>query len=204
MYSFALEVARLKSEVADQVTSLQQTLSNFSDRLDDVTLQTQERNPILDSCADLLPSSPSGYYLVRASNGFPMYVYCDMTWSCGGITGGWMRVAELDMTNSSHLCPSGLIEHNDSNIRTCARESKSAGCSSVMISVSNINYASVCGRVIAYQSGSPDAFYSTSPIDSFYVDGVSLTHGSPREHIWQLLMNLLLRSLVAHALEVTK
>ena len=75
------------------------------------------------SCAALPPSSPSGYYWVRASNGSAVRVYCDMTRSCGGVTGGWMRVAELDMTNSSHQCPSGLRQRTDSNIRTCVKES---------------------------------------------------------------------------------
>ena len=41
---------------------------------------------------------------------------------------------------------------------------------------------------MGYQDRSPDAFdpfiteYNT--IDTFYVDGVSLTHGSPRRHLW--------------------
>ena len=42
------------------------------------------------SCAALPPSSPSGYYWVRASNGSAVSVYCDMTRLCGGVTGGWM------------------------------------------------------------------------------------------------------------------
>ena len=34
------------------------------------------------------------------------------------------------------------------------------------------------------QVGSPDAFWNTD-IDNYYVDGVSLTHGTfPRQHIW--------------------
>ena len=79
-----------------------------------------------DSCATLPPSSPSGYYWVRASDGSAVSVYCDMTRSCGGVTGGWMRVAGLDMTNSSHQCPSGLMERSISiNIRTCVRNETS-------------------------------------------------------------------------------
>ena len=48
----------------------------------------------------------------------------------------------------------------------------------------------VCGKVIAYQNRTPDAFGyhgrgENSTIDSNYVDGVSLTHGhTPRNHIW--------------------
>ena len=136
------------------------------------------------SCATLPPSYPSGYYWVRASNGSAVSVYCDMTLPCGGVTGGWMRVAELDMTNSSHQCPSGLMEHNDSpNIRTCVRNETSGGCSSVELSTANIQYTIVCGRITAYQFGYVDYFESTD-INSAYVDGVSLTHGIPRQHIW--------------------
>ena len=41
------------------------------------------------------------------------------------------------------------------------------------------------GRVIGYQYGAPDAFIGKgTSADSRYVDGVSLTHGDPRQHIW--------------------
>ena len=141
---------------------------------------------VFTSCAALPPSSPSGYYWVRNSIGSAVRVYCDMTRSCGGVTGGWMRVAELDMTDSSQQCPSGLKQCTDGNISTCVRSSDSAGCSSVTLPTSNIHYSRVCGRIIAYQVGATDAFgEQTSPnIDSAYVDGVSLTHGNPRQHIW--------------------
>ena len=149
------------------------------------------------SCAALPPSSPSGYYWVRASNGSAVSVYCDMTRSCGGVTGGWMRVAELDMTNGSHQCPSGLMERNDSSICTCVPNSVSANCSSVSLPISN-EYSKVCGKIIAYQVGSPNTFgdYTGSfvrvnaSIDTYYVDGVSLTHGSPRHHIWTFAAGL--------------
>ena len=132
---------------------------------------------------------PSGYYWVRSSNGSAVSVFCDMTLSCGGVTGGWTRVAELDMTNSSHQCPSGLSERNDSSIRTCVRNVTAAGCSAVEYTplASDIQYSKVCGRVIGYQVGSTGAFrQSTNNISTAYVDGVSFTHGNPREHIWTL------------------
>ena len=92
----------------------------------------------------------------------------------------------LDMTNSSHQCPSGLMERNDSpDIRTCVRNEASAGCFSVELSTTNIQYSTVCGRITAYQVGSPDDFrVSNNDINSAYVDGVSLTHGTSRQHIW--------------------
>ena len=101
-----------------------------------------------------------------------------------------MRVAELDMTNSSHQCPSGLTQHNDSNIRTCRRMESSDGCSSVMIDIP-YSYSRVCGRVIAYQVGTTDAFAdalgrmgTNTMLEDVYVDGVSLTHGEPRQRVW--------------------
>ena len=99
-----------------------------------------------------------------------------------------MRVASLDFENTSSPCPDGLRERNDSGIRTCGIASPTAACASVMFDTYSIPYTRVCGKVLAYQVGSPDAFGAYKPeetIDSQYVDGVSLTHGSsPREHIW--------------------
>ena len=45
----------------------------------------------------------------------------------------------------------------------------------------------MCGRVIGYQYHSTDAFGHDSlrnDIDTSYVDGVSITHGSPHQHVW--------------------
>ena len=43
----------------------------------------------------------------------------------------------------------------------------------------------MCGRAKGYQKGSPDTFHDNEqPIDSHYVDGLSITHGNPRQHIW--------------------
>ena len=41
--------------------------------------------------------------------------------------------------------------------------------------------------MIGYQYGTPDGinpYRSTYDINSTYVEGVSLTYGSPRQHIW--------------------
>ena len=99
-----------------------------------------------------------------------------------------MKVAELNMTDTSEQCPSGLVERNDNNIRRC--EIMNDGCSSTTYSTQNINYNKVCGRITGYQVGTTNAFLQyydnidTTTINSTYVDGVSLTHGSPRQHIW--------------------
>ena len=139
------------------------------------------------SCASIplfAPSLPSGDYWIRSSNGPAIRVYCDMNRSCGNITGGWMRMAELDMTDNTTQCPSSL-RLRTSPRRTCvARNSSSATCSSVTFTVDGVGYSKVCGRIKGYQVGSPDAFRNIS-IGRIYVDGVSLTHGtSSRQHIW--------------------
>ena len=184
-------------QLSDSNTMLQQqltTLHNQTQQLSDsnTMLQQQLDTALLagqlsiypaTSCAALPPSSPSGYYWISNSNDSSTLVYCTM--SCGTLTGEWTRVAFLDMTNSSHQCPSGLMERNDSlNIRTCVRNEVSAGCSSVELSTANIQYSDVCGRITAYQVGSPDDFRPSNYINSAYVDGVSLTHGNHRQHIW--------------------
>ena len=40
----------------------------------------------------------------------------------------------------------------------------------------------MCGRVIGYQVGTPDGF--TNNDRTGYMDGVSITHGESRHHIW--------------------
>jgi hypothetical protein len=185
---------QLSQEVSLQAlnSSIQMNLAQHSELLDELQLLHlgQSQASPVSSCAHLVHSFPSDYYWVRASNGSSVRVYCDMTRSCGGVTGGWMRVAELDMTNSSHQCPSGFRQHTNSNRHTCVRTSERSGCHQGTISTQNVSYSKACGRIIAYQVGSTDAFYriaalSNATIDNSYVDGISLTHGnSPRQHIW--------------------
>ena len=179
------------SRLMQSISELRANQSFLSDELDQHILE--HLGQPAPSCAALLafsPTIPSGYYWVRAGNGSAVRVYCDMTRSCGGVTGGWMRVTSLDFSNSSTQCPSGLQERMDSGIRTCGIQSSSPTCASVLFSTSGITYNKACGKVLAYQVGIPNAFghFGVAPnvtIDSFYVDGVSLTHGSnPREHIW--------------------
>ena len=188
------------SQQNESIHTLHQQLSQQNERLNSFTqlLLSVLEGPVGNfpfhpsvSCAALPPSSPSGYYWVRASNGSAVRVYCDMSLSCGGVTGGWMRVAELDMTNSSHQCPSGLMEHiYSSGNRTCRIDSTSVAiCSSVVFPINDLRYSQVCGKIMAYQFASPDGFGGGSrgnaiTIDENYVDGISLTHGNPRHHIW--------------------
>ena len=143
------------------------------------------------SCKEILqlaPQSPSGLYWIRGTDNGPKHMYCDMERSCKGVAGGWMRVASINMTDTSNTCPSGLTTLTSPR-RLCAKNTNGAGCSSVMFQLKGIEYSQVCGKIIGYQYGNTDAFNGLRDdnIDSHYVDGISLTHRqSPRNHIWTL------------------
>ena len=110
-----------------------------------------------------------------------------MTLTCKGVGGGWMQVAKLDMTNS-HQCPPGTRLRADHSKRLCGIDINGPGCSSTTFTPQGIEYSRVCGKVIGYQYASPDSFRdiqrSGNTINDNYVDGISLTYGSPRMHIW--------------------
>ena len=149
------------------------------------------------SCASIHSvslASPSGYYWFRSSNGSFVSLYCDMELECGGVSGGWTRLVQWDMADCNTQCPSAdFVPKNYSGVRNCGiRPSYGPWCASTNFTLPiDLVYSKVCGRVAAYASGSPDAFSLNLPevtinIDSVYLDGVSLTHGSgsSRSHIW--------------------
>ena len=179
----------VETAVNTAVDPIEQLLRSL---LNDVALL---RHLQLGSCSEILaafPSSPSGYYWLRAGDGSSIRVYCDMTRTCGGITGGWMQVANIDMTDSSHTCPQGLRTLT-TPLRMCGRNATSAGCSSATFDSHGIPYTRVCGKIIGYQDKTPNAFQPyydnrALTIDDTYIDGVSLTYGSkPRKHIWSFV-----------------
>ena len=107
------------------------------------------------------------------------------TSNCG--PGLWYKVASLNMSDPSQQCPSAWREYNTSGVRACGRPVTSRGSCPGVFYATNRQYSQVCGRAIGYQIGSPDAFSFSArghTIDSYYVYGVSITHGSPRNHIW--------------------
>ena len=139
----------------------------------------------LVSCKDIKaahPNSPSGYYHVNSHN-----IYCNMGELCGQ-DGGWTRIAYLDMTMN---CPSGLQELMTGGIRVCRREGNSTGCRSNVFQTNGISYSQICGKVVGYQKGRTDAVYANiNDINDAYIDGVSITRGSPRQHVWSYITGL--------------
>ena len=176
------ELAHENSSLEENILELRQNYSQLLWEFQQLRSQFLDQCPsFIPSCSSLYPNCPSDFYQVRASNGSVVHAYCDMTLSCGGVTGGWMRVAELNMTDTSQQCPGELIEINDS-LRRC--ETMNKGCSPITYPTQN-SYTKVCGRITAYQVGSTNAFlqyYENADninINSTYMDGVSLTHGKP-------------------------
>ena len=200
--TFSVDLSTIENityAISDQLNSSENTIANL---LKD-NLGTQDKNRLFvdlsikaghafSSCATILqlsPSSQSGFYYIRSSSGSAFTAFCDMTLSCGGMNGGWMRVASLNMKlrgQYTNQCPKGfdVFLRISKPYRTCRRMTKFS-CSSEKFEVPAFKYSNVCGRIIAYQYRQSHGVQSHLSIDENYVDGVSLTHGrSPRQHIW--------------------
>ena len=138
------------------------------------------------------PDNPSDYYIIADTNGHSRHVYCHMESLCNS-GGGWMRVAYLNMSDPTEECPPGFRLYNQNGIRACGRPASSpAGyCQSVKFPSYGISYSQVCGQVIGYQYGTPDAIASQkkNPNET-YVDGVSITYGNHHKHIWTFIASL--------------
>ena len=206
-------VMQLQNSIFGLETSVNGSISEYERRINQLQISGNNLNELqasvsgqidillrlnpADSCSYVLqlnPSSPSGHYWIRSSNGSAVRVYCDMTRSCDNITGGWMRMASLDMRDSSSQCPSGLRQGDSCTSQpTCkiGTNFPAGKCTSNSYTSHGLHYSHVCGMIRAYQFRTVDAFRGnnrgmSANINSNYVDGVSLTHGVPplRQHIW--------------------
>ena len=136
------------------------------------------------SCKDiktLLPNVPTGYYRVNSGN-----IYCNMGELCG-TGGGWTRLGYLDMSDSTVNCPTVFRLRQSGGVRACGKKNS---CSSAKYSSNGTSYSQICGRVVGYQYGPTKSININRNINSYYVDGVSITHGSPRQHVWTLMAGL--------------
>ena len=141
---------------------------------------------IVSSCSTLPKSSPSGHYHILSSDGSAARVFCDMSRTCGNVTGGWMRAVSLDMRQPKSKCPSDLCLSFATSPRTCGR------CNIPKFPVVTYHvgapYSKVCGKLIAYQFGTPDAFSPNHTTAGF--DGITLTYGRSERHIWSFIAAL--------------
>ena len=170
---------KLRDSLKGDLSSLNDSINRISDNVEahdnHVTTELVERDQNLQQNFSLQLKNSYGYITSP-----PIH-------TCGG-TGGWRRVVYLNFTDPDTPCPYEwrLTSHSK---RTCAKSSIYTDCDSVTFSVSGGDYTRVCGRIIAYQDDGPDAFWLhnngyVTTIEGPYVQGVSLTHGSPRQHIW--------------------
>ena len=88
-------------------------------------------------------------------------------------------------------CPPNWKQVNTAltSVRACGQLTTTrASCSGEYFSTGSLQYSKACGRAIGYQDGSTDTFVAIgaqrNTIDDPYVDGVSVTYGMPRTHIW--------------------
>jgi dynein heavy chain len=189
--------------IEKKIDDLKKDMDDLKTRLEQISIENKWNNnkydpsPLLHSCEEIKthwPNATSDYYLIADVNGQPRHVYCYMERLCNDDE-GWMRVAYLNMTDVTEDCPPGFNLYTSNGIRACGRPSSASSgyCQSVKFPTYSINYTQVCGRVIGYQYTSPDAVAwraSSISINSPYVDGVSLTYGNPRKHIWTFMAAL--------------
>ena len=95
-----------------------------------------------------------------------------------------MRIANVDMRNNHSQCPPGLVYNVTQGKKLCRKPSPAPGCSSTTFNTQGVEYSKVCGKVIGYQYFSTDGFRTSSSTLQNYMDGVSVTHGHPRQHVW--------------------
>ena len=109
-----------------------------------------------------------------------------------------MRIADHD-TSRGDDCSSEWAKITTPNeppypaIPVCRSPSDTlAGCFSSFFPVDNASYNAVCGKIKGYQKGSTSAFDETSiySLDNHYVEGISITLGNPRKHVWTYAVGL--------------
>ena len=160
-------------------------MANDNKTLGNRILGNNKANPA-SSCDEIYQRNPTsrgtiGQYWIATGKGI-FKVTCNMKLKCGGVEGGWMQVVDVDMSRDVH-CPGTWQQGSDSGISLCY--GYAAGCSSAYFYAKGYRYENICGQAKAYQKGSPDAFGSRLlSLDSAYVDGISITIGSPRRHVW--------------------
>ena len=160
------------------------------------------------SCLNIYNNNPetgdkSGYYRINDTQ----WTYCNMTEisiivgdfipTCAGVGGGWTKIAHINISAGDD-CPSGWRKDTYSNVSFCHLVSDSGGgCSSAYFSANETSYQRVCGRARGYQKGATSGFNSyhnefarQTTIDSYYADGLLISYGNPRQHIWTYVVGL--------------
>ena len=152
--------------------------------------------PLPTSCNEIKqwhPRSRSGFYEMLLPSHTKGIVYCNMDNLCNS-RNGWMKIGHLNMSDALSECPNGFRMYTENKTNVCGRHFSVFGsCNSVFLPTLKIPYSEICGRVYGYQWYSTNAVWQNSRdktrnnLDTPYVDGVSITYGSPRKHIWTFM-----------------
>ena len=101
----------------------------------------------------------------------------------------WKQIVHLNMSSYRSGCPAELreVKNKATGQRACGRTAE-YGCSSLLYNPGQ-EYTDVCARVRGYQYGQTEGFKPSGGrnIDEAYLDGISITYGLPRHHIWSLV-----------------
>ena len=202
---FSRPLTRIKNDTSLQITEIQEGISQakikcnstknaimtLQIKLDEVKLNASQlflqveevSRHILNTSATKLNEGSTTRTQETQAESLRVQLHCG--------AGEWHRVAHLNMSNPTETCPPAWVEYTSDGIRACRRPNSPGGsCPGTVYPINDHMYSKVCGSVIGYQLGSTDAFArgaGTSiqfTIDQAYVDGISITHGSPRNHIW--------------------
>ena len=176
MYGSMIE---FRGEVKNDINSLREDLNALNDSVSNLSMCLHEhKKHVAGELNDLQDNIT--HQLEKIQNAVTNIIG---PYTCGG-AGGWRRVVYLDMTDPCATCPSGWRLTGNS----CGRATDGTNtCDSATFPVTGGEYSRICGRIRGYQWGRTDAFYHSrqvATIDGAYVDGVSVTHGTPRKHIW--------------------
>ena len=135
---------------------------------------SSSRKPVYSSCAELAESSPlsvSGYYVIRSSNGSLFQVYCEMESVCVGGRRGWTRAINQESTfDRTRVYGNSCVTLNSFS------------------NYNRIKYNRLCIQMLVYYYTRCEAFYPEADINESYVLGISITHGSPRQHFLSLAL----------------
>ena len=146
--AYDARLQKLQKELEDLK---QQDKSHFKTLQD---LNSYIRNPPNGSLLNPSPSckfvdgDASGWYWLQSdTKGFAFKAYCDLTNArCG--TRGWMRVANMNMSDPRQHCPSGFRYTSGTGYRGCG--TIGSGCIHTSFPSNGVCYSKVCGKVNAY------------------------------------------------------
>ena len=94
------------------------------------------------------------------------------------------------MTDPNEKCPTQFRTYSKDEVRACGRPVTNSGsCVRITFPSRDIKYSQLCGKVIGYRYLTTDGngYHPNRDINLPYIDGISLTHGYPRKHIWTLV-----------------